>query len=151
MNKVFHHQLRKFVLVFFDDILIYNRTWQEHLEHLEIVLSILQRDSLYSKESKFDLGMTELLYLGHIIRRSVDGSWKYLRYFWLATTREPYIVKGVPWSMWILSQVCQWLLMTCSTHDRFSKERGICVDSGGTWLFYAVQGNNDYMPTISIA
>ena len=71
MNKVFHHQLRKFVLVFFDDILIYSRTWQEHLEHLEIVLSILQRESLYAKESKCDLGMKELLYLGHII--STEG------------------------------------------------------------------------------
>lgn len=49
MNMVFHHQLRKFVLVFFDDILIYSRTWQEQLEHLEIVLSILQRESLYAK------------------------------------------------------------------------------------------------------
>ena len=38
INKVFHHQLRKFVMVFFDDILIYNRTWQEHLEHLETIL-----------------------------------------------------------------------------------------------------------------
>jgi hypothetical protein len=72
MNSVFHHQLRKFVLVFFDDILVYSRSWQEHLEHLEIVLGILQKESLYAKESKCDLGMTELLYLGHII--SADGS-----------------------------------------------------------------------------
>lgn len=59
------------MLVFFDDILIYSRTWQEHLEHLETVLSVLQRESLYAKESKCDLGMTKLLYLGHII--SVEG------------------------------------------------------------------------------
>ena len=67
MNRVFHSLLRRFVLVFFDDILIYSRTWQEHLAHLETVLSILERESLYAKESKCDLGMTELLYLGHII------------------------------------------------------------------------------------
>ena len=71
MNKVFHHQLRNFFLVFFDDILIYSRTWQEHLEHLETILSILQRESLYTKEFKCDLGMIGLLYLGHIIR--VEG------------------------------------------------------------------------------
>jgi len=31
MNHVFRRQLRHFVLVFFDDILIYNRTWEDHL------------------------------------------------------------------------------------------------------------------------
>ena len=71
MNKVFCHQLRKYVLFFFDDILIYSWTWQEHMEHLETILGILQSESLYAKESKFDLGMTELLYLGHII--SAEG------------------------------------------------------------------------------
>ena len=41
MNHIFHSHLRKFVLVFFDDILIYNRTWEEHLQHIETVLHIL--------------------------------------------------------------------------------------------------------------
>jgi hypothetical protein len=67
MNHIFRGQSRKYLLVFFNDILIYSRTWDEHLEHLEEVLGIMQAQSLYSKESKCEFGMRELLYLGHII------------------------------------------------------------------------------------
>jgi hypothetical protein len=67
MNHIFRDQLRKSVLVFFDDILIYSRSWQEHMRHLDEVLSIMKAQSLYAKESKCEFGMTELLYLGHII------------------------------------------------------------------------------------
>ena len=42
MNRIFWNQLRRFVLVFFDDILIYSKTLEEHLQHLEIVLKTLQ-------------------------------------------------------------------------------------------------------------
>ena len=38
MNKVFSHHLQKFVLVFFDDILIYSKTWEEHLKHIDSIL-----------------------------------------------------------------------------------------------------------------
>ncbi len=65
MNRVFKDQSRKFVLIFFDDILIYNHTWEEHLKHINPVLNILERESLYAKMSKCEFGMTELLYLGH--------------------------------------------------------------------------------------
>jgi hypothetical protein len=40
MNHIFKDHLRKSVLVFFDDILVYSKTWQEHLRHLDEVLSI---------------------------------------------------------------------------------------------------------------
>jgi hypothetical protein len=67
MNHIFRDQLRKSVLVFFDDILVYSKTWQEHIRHLNEVLSIMESQSLYAKESKCEFGMTKLLCLGHII------------------------------------------------------------------------------------
>jgi hypothetical protein len=67
MNHIFRGQLRKYILVFFDDILIYSKTWDEHLAHLEKVLDIMKTQSLYAKESKCEFGMRELLYLEHII------------------------------------------------------------------------------------
>ena len=56
MNDVFKNQLRKFVLVFFDDILVYSVSWQEHLQHLQIVLDILQSHKLYVKREKCQFG-----------------------------------------------------------------------------------------------
>jgi hypothetical protein len=66
-NHVFNKQLRKHLLVFFDDLLIYSKTWEEHLRHVDQILSIMEEQSLYSKESKCEFGMSEVLYLGHII------------------------------------------------------------------------------------
>jgi hypothetical protein len=67
MNHIFRGQFRKYILVFFDDILIYSKTWDEHLAHLEKVLDIMKTQSLSAKESKCEFGIRELLYLGHII------------------------------------------------------------------------------------
>ncbi|XP_055960653.1 transposon Tf2-1 polyprotein [Mercurialis annua] len=67
MNDVFQKYLRKFVLVFFDDILVYSQTWEDHLHHLRIVFSLLQQHQLFLKESKCSLAQTQISYLGHII------------------------------------------------------------------------------------
>ena len=49
MNHVFHPLLRHFVLVFFDDILIYRKTWTDHLAHVEQILHLLSQHQLFLK------------------------------------------------------------------------------------------------------
>lgn len=71
MNKIFQKQLRKFLLIFFDNIPIFNKSWNEHLQHLDEILSILEFESLFGKESQREFVMKEFLYLGHII--SAEG------------------------------------------------------------------------------
>lgn len=46
MNHVFQRQFRRFVLVFFNDMLIYSGTWEKNLQHLEEVLCILEQQVL---------------------------------------------------------------------------------------------------------
>ncbi|KAM1456052.1 hypothetical protein ACFXTO_005338 [Malus domestica] len=71
MNDLFKPFLRKFVLVFFDDILIYSTSWQQHLVHLKEVLTVLHKNQLYLKKSKCSFGQNSVEYLGHIV--SKDG------------------------------------------------------------------------------
>ncbi|KAL8124581.1 hypothetical protein AgCh_012294 [Apium graveolens] len=71
MNDIFHPYLRRFVLVFFDDILVYSGSHEEHLEHLKTVLSTLARNSLYANLKKCEFGKYVIGYLGHVI--SKDG------------------------------------------------------------------------------
>ena len=67
MNDVLRPYLRRFVLVFFDDILIYSTLWAEHLQHVNIVLNALRAHHLHLKRSKCSFGATSVAYLGHVI------------------------------------------------------------------------------------
>nr|GEU51253.1 hypothetical protein [Tanacetum cinerariifolium] len=67
MNEVFKQHLRKFVLVFFDDILIYSQTMEDHALHLKIVLEIMRQHQIYAKRSKCVFGTDKVQYLGYVI------------------------------------------------------------------------------------
>ena len=67
MNSIFKPTLRKFVLVFFDNILIYNKSWKDHVQHVYRVLKLLEEKQLYAKTSKCFFGLQEVEYLGHIV------------------------------------------------------------------------------------
>lgn len=59
--------LRKFVLVFFDDILVFSSSWAEHLQHVHMVFDVLREHKLALKRSKCSFGETFVSYLGHVI------------------------------------------------------------------------------------
>ena len=67
MNRVFHHYLDQFIVVFIDDILVYSKDAQEHEHHLRIVLQILRENKLFAKLSKCDFWLKEVSFLGHIV------------------------------------------------------------------------------------
>lgn len=67
MNQIFNEHLRKFILVFFDDILVYSKTWEGHLWHLRMVLNLLRKHHLYAKRTKCHFGQLKVEYLGYII------------------------------------------------------------------------------------
>ena len=69
MNEIFKPYLRKFVLVFFDDILVYSRDEKEHQKHLKIVLQILKEHIFYANEKKCAFAQREVAYLSHVISK----------------------------------------------------------------------------------
>ncbi|WVZ23582.1 hypothetical protein V8G54_002126 [Vigna mungo] len=69
MNDVFKDYLRHFLLVFFDDILIYSKDLPHHLSHLHSVLLTMRQNSLYAKKSKCYFGVERVEYLGHFITK----------------------------------------------------------------------------------
>jgi hypothetical protein len=67
MNDVVRPFLRRFVLVFFDDILIYSKSWADHHRHIRAVFSELRRHQLFVKRAKCASGASSVAYLGHVI------------------------------------------------------------------------------------
>eukprot|EP00055_Hartaetosiga_balthica_P017772 m.122942 g.122942 ORF g.122942 m.122942 type:complete len:966 (+) comp9398_c1_seq1:1052-3949(+) len=67
MNDGLREFLDKFVIVYLDDILIYSPSFEEHQEHVRLVLDRLREMELYCKPSKCDFGLTSVEFVGHIV------------------------------------------------------------------------------------
>ena len=71
MDRIFRPHIDKFVICYLDDILVYSKTLEEHLQHLRVVLDVLRQQQLYAKSSKCHWAQPQIEYLGHIV--SADG------------------------------------------------------------------------------
>jgi hypothetical protein len=68
MDSIFKPILRKLVFVFFDDILMYIKySWEENVQHVDIILQLLEEKQIYANPSKCSFGVQEVEYLGNIV------------------------------------------------------------------------------------
>ena len=67
MNSILQPFLRKFIVVYLDDLLIYSNSWEEHMQHLRAVLAKLREHKLYAKPSKCTFATPSVSFLGHKI------------------------------------------------------------------------------------
>ena len=59
--------LNEFAGAYTDDVIVFSKTWSEHLKHLEVVLERIQEAGLTIKRRKCQFGRSECSYLGHVI------------------------------------------------------------------------------------
>jgi hypothetical protein len=52
MNSIFHEKLDEFMIIYVDDILVYSKIIEKHVEHLEYVLNKLYENKLFANKAK---------------------------------------------------------------------------------------------------
>lgn len=117
MNSIFAPLLRKCVLIFMDDILVYCDSLEHHVEHLKAVFDILQQHQLLLKRSKCSFAQGQLEYLGHVISAkgvSTDPSKIQAVQDWPTPTDVKQVRQFLGVS-WLLQKVHQTLWSSQST------------------------------------
>ncbi|RDX69088.1 putative mitochondrial protein, partial [Mucuna pruriens] len=75
MNEVFKIYLRKSMLVFFDDILIYSQRLEVHKEHSQTILQLLRDSELVVNLKNYNFGEREVEYLAHVVSKVSQNIW----------------------------------------------------------------------------
>ena len=103
---------RDFAMAYLDDIIIFSRTPEEHLKHIEIIFQKLKAAGLKLKESKCDFFKSKIHYLGHLISdKGIQPLPEKLDTIWnMPRLRTPKEIKTISWFNRLLSKICPSLL-----------------------------------------
>jgi hypothetical protein len=67
MNHALRAFLGRFVVVYFDDILVYSKSLDEHIEHLHCVLPVLRKEKLYANLKTCSFCLDKVVFLGYLV------------------------------------------------------------------------------------
>jgi len=67
MNHILRAFISKFVVVYFDDILIYSKEFDEYMDHFRQVLDVLKKESLYANLKRCDFCMDIIIFLRYVV------------------------------------------------------------------------------------
>lgn len=113
MNHIFQEHLRKFILVFFDDVLIYSKSLEDDLQHLRTAFELLVQHQLLAKRSNCVFAASRVEYLGHYI--SAQG-----------VSTDPKKIKAVQsWPLPTFIKLLRGFMGLAGYYRRFIKGYGI--------------------------
>ena len=67
MNHVLHAFIKKFVVVYFDDILIYSKNLDDHLINLKSFLDVLRKERFFANPKKCTFCTNKFVFLGFVV------------------------------------------------------------------------------------
>jgi hypothetical protein len=67
MNEVLRAFIGRFVVVYFDDILIYSKSLEDHLDNLHVVFNALRDARLYGNLEKCTFCTNRVAFLGYVV------------------------------------------------------------------------------------
>ena len=67
LQEVLRPYMGQFLVIYFDDILIYNQSQEDHLEHLRIVCTTLRQENLFANLGKYQFMTNSVTFLGYVV------------------------------------------------------------------------------------
>lgn len=71
MNDVLYDFLNDFLVVYLDDIVIYSKTFEKHMNHFRLVFQKLREHIIHVKKEKYKFVQRQIIFLGHKIREGL--------------------------------------------------------------------------------
>ena len=117
MNHVLRHFIGKFVVVYFDEILIYIKSLDKHVEHIKCVLPVLRKECLYANLEKCTFCTDKVVFFGFVVSApGVEVDEEKIK-----AVREPSV--KLPWTRLLLPSVCERFQFHCCPNKSVDKER----------------------------